>query len=340
MNKTIFPILIIAAMLIPTSATAQQAPLRAKSSKPGVYHFEFEGGDAEAFADHLGDVFRSDDLSSRISIIVDTTTFTLPPLRVRARNAEEILKLYNRLSERMPGWGEWIWDGEFAETAGIALAPRTNSAASSFQQRVRGLETELAKPGRIPDAKAAASRSSFLQRITPPASARKRTVGEDLVSRSLATIPTTTALTSTPARPAKQHVRAFALRRHSEDEIEVAKELIEITIAMLSETMNRQGLPGLKAPRLSYHRNSKMLIVLGTDETVEVVNEILTAFDKNRAAEEGLQAPPKPVGPAPGSTQTRLLQTVPKTQRATPGSRVKTQKTQSQPLRPLPRSNN
>ncbi len=95
---------------------------------------EIHGGDAEDFITQLHDLFPEDKIWERTSFLLNPGEVSIPNLRLVTNTAEGVLKLYNRLAEVRPEWGEWLWEGEFKD-----------AAASERSRRAALLEMRRAK---------------------------------------------------------------------------------------------------------------------------------------------------------------------------------------------------
>ncbi len=87
------------------SITAVKPVKTIKKARP-TRLFGFPGGTVEDIAEYASSVFSDEDLVDRTSIVLKTDQLKLPQLRVKASTAEQVFQLYNRLSERLPDWGE------------------------------------------------------------------------------------------------------------------------------------------------------------------------------------------------------------------------------------------
>ena len=146
-------------VLTDSISVAKKVKQSTKPKRP----IEIHGGDAEDFITQLHDLFPEDKIWERTSFLLNPGEVSIPNLRLVTNTAEGVLKLYNRLAEVRPEWGEWLWEGEFKDAASIVLLEKKKSAvtpASVFQQRLRALTEDATakKPRVVPSKKPGTTR--------------------------------------------------------------------------------------------------------------------------------------------------------------------------------------
>lgn len=297
--KTI-PALLICSLLATQSNAANQKTVKAirltdsvsaankvaKPSKPKK-SIEILGGSPEDLVVHLHETFPEEKLWERTSFILNPDDIRLPMLRLLTSSAEEVFKVYNRLSEVRPEWGEWIWEGEFSEAASIALVDRTGASAtpsSVFQQRLR----------KIVDG---AQKNSKTVRPASKTPANLNHNGDPFAPSG-----TRTVRASVTPKPEPLITRVFATGTLSQQELEDLLISIEETVHLYSDLNAKRGGKPVEKPKLKYHSRTKALIAIGTASSLEIVSEIITASSK-RMDNRGFGGDPfggasRPVKPA------------------------------------------
>jgi len=277
-NKTVKAI-----RLTDSVSVAQKVAKPSKSKKS----LEILGGSPEDLALYLHEMFPDEKIWERTSFVLAPDGIELPMLRLVTNSAEEVFKVYNRLAEVRPEWGEWVWEGEFSEAASIALVdkntPRTT--ASEFQQRLRKIVGDAANNPKT--VSPAVKIPAKLNRMGDP----------------FAPGGTRTIRSSVTPKPEPLVTRVYATGSLSEKELEDLLMSIEETVHMYSDLNSKRGGKPVEKPKLRYHSRTKALIAIGTASSLEIVSEILTAAskrvdDRNLRSDPFGGSNPRPVKPA------------------------------------------
>lgn len=264
-----------------------------KVTKPAARKVAIEilGGSPEDMVVHLHEMFPEEKLWERTSYLLNPEEIELPNLRLLTSSAEEVFKVYNRLSEIRPEWGEWVWDGEFSEAASIALVDRKavtvpGAAANVFQQRLRKIVDEAQKKSK------------------PVSPAGKTVAKQNQMADPFAPSGQRTVRSSVPPKPEPLITRVFSTGALSERELEDLLNSIEETVFMYSDLNAKRGGKPVEKPKLKYHSRTKALIAIGTASSLEIISEILEASSKrtiNRSPGNdpfgGTSRPAKPAKP-------------------------------------------
>lgn len=131
--------IILGLALIAIPASAQTKSNSAKPKIPikkaapinaeGAVQFRAKVSHVELLVGLIDDYWEGD-WSKRVSYAVDTSKIKFPELRVVATSPEQVFKLYNRIAERSPEWGEWVWEGELHQADSITLVPKAGVSSS------------------------------------------------------------------------------------------------------------------------------------------------------------------------------------------------------------------
>lgn len=268
---------------------------RTKSIAKPKQSIELLGGTPQDFIDRLQEAFPNENIAKRTSYLIDQGDVELPMLRVHTDSAEHVLKLYNRLSEIKPEWGEWIWEGDFAESPSIVLVERKPGAArpmtanqpSSFTRR---LQSVVSVPKTV--------RPATIKKPSWP-SLPTRLSGQFQSDQAASADPFASASVK-PVRTKPDTVlftRVFATGTLAEKDVEGMLVMIDESMGMLSEEMGKHGQKPIPSPKLRYHSRSKAVIVVGTETAMKVVEEVVSALMKSM--DKGSPARDPFSGPAP-----------------------------------------